>query len=130
VANPITTNYREHVKTQRPFKIEAVDRLDYAWWGGIKIDTFQHPQFLTIAEGTANIEKGLYEIGVTWDDAVRVYIDGKLIIDEWSPSKYTFDESPIKKVKLRLGGRHTFRVEHVELKGFATLSLKLRRITD
>ena len=74
------------------------------------------------------IEKGEYELGVTWDDAVRVYVDGKLLIDEWNPSKYKFDESPHKKIKLHLGGRHTFRVEHIELGGFATLSLKLKKL--
>jgi hypothetical protein len=67
-------------------------------------------------------------LGVTWDDAVRVYVDGKLVIDEWNPSLYKFDESPHKIIKLRLGGKHDFLVEHVELGGFATLSLKLRKI--
>ncbi len=102
-------------------------KLDYAWWGGIKTDTVQHKQFLTIAEGTADIEKGEYELGVTWDDAVRVYVDGKSVIDEWNPSRYTFDESPNRKVRLFLGGTHVFRVEHMELGGFATLSLKLKK---
>jgi parallel beta-helix repeat protein len=125
--NPIKTDYLERVKTQRPFKTESANKLDYAWWGGIKAGEVQHKQFLTIAEGTAEIEPGNYELGITWDDAVRVYVDGKLLVDEWNPSKYTFDESPNKKVTLKLGGTHVFRVEHVELGGFATLSLKLNK---
>jgi hypothetical protein len=59
---------------------------------------------------------------------VRVYVDEKLVIDEWNPSKYKFDESPHRKIKLALGGNHNFRVEHVELGGFATLALKLKKI--
>ncbi len=39
-----------------------------------------------------------------------------------------FDESPHKKIRLQLGGKHTFMVEHVELGGFATLSLKLMKL--
>jgi hypothetical protein len=58
---------------------------------------------------------------------VRVYVDEKLVIDEWNPSKYKFDESPHRKIKLALGGNHNFRVEHVELGGFATLALKLKK---
>ena len=62
---------------------------------------------------------------VTWDDAVRVWVDDTLVIDEWSPSRYSFDETPNKKIILNLDGNHRFRVEHVELGGFAALSLKL-----
>jgi len=128
LSNPIKSLYLERIKTQRPFMIESVNKLDYAWWSGIKTDTIQHRQFLTIAEGGAELEKGEYELNVTWDDAVRVYVDGKLLIDEWNPSNYNFDESPNRKMRLTLGGRHLFRVEHVELGGFATLSLKLRKL--
>ena len=81
-----------------------------------------------IAEGEAVIEKGEYELGITWDDAVRVYVDGKLLINEWNPSLYKFDESPHKKIRINLGGKHSFLVEHVELGGFACLNLKLKKI--
>lgn len=110
----------------RPVKTEETSKLDYAWWGGIKADQ-QHVQFITLAEGEADIPAGAYELGVTWDDAVRVYVDDKLVIDEWNPSLYKFDESPHRKIRISLGGKHKFRVEHVELGGFATLSLKLRK---
>ena len=111
-----------------PFKTEKTTKLDYAWWGGIKTADTTYPQFVTRASGSATFEKGNYELGVTWDDAVRVYVDGKLVVDEWNPSLYKFDESPHKKIKLPLDGTHSFTVEHVELAGFATLSLKIRRI--
>lgn len=128
--NPIGTAYLERVKHQRPFKVESVNKLNYAWWGGIKANDRQYKQFLVIAEGTADIEKGTYELSVTWDDAVRVFVDGKLVLDEWNPSKYTFDESPNKKIRLPLGGSHQFRVEHAELGGFATLNLKLDKLQE
>ena len=76
-----------------------------------------------------DLEAGQYELGITWDDAVRVYLDGELIADEWYPSRYTFDESPHKVVPITVsGGTHKLRVEHVELGGFATLSLKLKKL--
>ena len=84
---------------------------------------------MTIAEGTADVEEGSYELGITWDDAVRVYIDDQLVVDEWNPSKYSFDESPHKTVGVSVSkGVHKFRVEHVELGGFANLSLKLKKL--
>ncbi|HEX6847112.1 MAG TPA: right-handed parallel beta-helix repeat-containing protein [Chitinophagaceae bacterium] len=112
----------------RPIKEEKTTKLDYAWWGGIKTDTINHPQFVTSASGSAIFEKGNYELGVTWDDVVRVYVDGKLVVDEWNPSLYKFDESPHKTIKLALDGKHSFTVEHVEIGGFATLSLKLKKL--
>ncbi|HMU47567.1 MAG TPA: right-handed parallel beta-helix repeat-containing protein [Chitinophagaceae bacterium] len=127
VHNPITTNMLfSPLERKAPFKTEKINKLDYAWWGGIKDGGYQHKQFITIAEATAELEAGQYEISVTWDDAVRVYVDSKMVIDEWNPSKYTFDESPNKRIKVHLNGLHHFRVEHLELGGFATLSLKLK----
>jgi parallel beta-helix repeat protein len=111
-----------------PFKSEKVNKLDYAWWGGIKESGVLHQQFITVASARSDIPAGTYELSVTWDDAVRVYVDDKLVIDEWNPSLYTFDESPNKKIRLNLGGNHYFRVEHIELGGFATLGLKLKPV--
>jgi len=129
LTNPVKTGSTESFRNQSPFKSEKVNKLDYAWWGGLKSNDKQLTQFLTVAEGTANVEEGAYEISITWDDAVKVYIDNKLIIDEWNPSKYKFDESPNKKVELVLAkGTHKFRVLHAELGGFATLSLKLKKL--
>jgi parallel beta-helix repeat protein len=126
--NPIKTNSIESLQKQEPFKTEKVNKLDYAWWGGIKSGDKQYNQFLTVAEGTADMKGGDYELGVTWDDAVRVYLDDNLVVDEWNPSKYQFDESPNKKIQiLIIPGVHRFKVEHVELGGFATLSLKLKK---
>jgi hypothetical protein len=111
-----------------PFKIEHIDQLGYAWWGGIKDKGIDYPRFITVATAKANIPKGKYELSVTWDDAVRVYIDDKLVINEWQPSRYKFDESPNRRIPLTISGKHQFRVEHVELGGFATLSLKLKLV--
>jgi len=74
------------------------------------------------------MEAGNYELGITWNDAVRIYVDDKLIVDEWNPSGYNFDESPNKKTQVILSkGTHKFKVEHVELGGFAAINLKLKK---
>jgi parallel beta-helix repeat protein len=130
INNPIKTGqlFPSNVKL-RPVKTEKVQKLEYAWWGGIKTDQGQVQQFITIAEGAGNFKKGEYQFGVTWDDAIRLYIDNKLVIDEWNPSKYTFDESPHQKINISLSeGIHNFRVEHIELGGFATLALKIKKV--
>jgi len=111
-----------------PLKTERTQKLNYAWWGGIKIDTARFYQFLTVAEGSGDFHHGEYEFGITWDDAVRFYVDNKLVLDEWDPSHYKFDESPHKAVKLTLSeGVHHLRIEHIELGGFASLALSIKK---
>ncbi len=127
--NPIRTgDLFSPLERKAPIKTDTANKLDYAWWGGLKVNDNTYKQFITLAEGEAEISPGDYELSVTWDDAVRVYVDAKLIINEWNPSLYKFDESPHKKVRIKLGGKHQFRVEHLELGGFAALSLKLRKL--
>lgn len=127
--NPVTTGqlFSPNVR-MAPVKTEKVNKLDYAWWGGIKVGDNQYKQFITMAEASAVVTKGKYELSITWDDAVRIYIDEKLVVNEWNPSKYKFDESPNRKIIVNLDGNHRFRVEHLELGGFATLSLKMKPI--
>jgi hypothetical protein len=113
-----------------PIRRERVTRLDYAWWGGIKTKDQVYRQFITIASTRMDIPPGDYELSVTWDDAVRIYMDDRLLLDEWNPSLYKFDESPNKRIPLHITGPHDIRVEHLELGGFATLSLKLQKIKN
>ena len=130
VYNPIKTGelFAPNMRL-RPVKTEKTQKIDYAWWGGIKTDEGQLRQFITACEGNGDFQSGIYELGITWDDAVRLYVDNKMVIDEWNPSKYTFDESPHRTVKLNLSaGKHHFRLEHLELGGFATLSLKIKKL--
>jgi parallel beta-helix repeat protein len=128
--NPVRTGELFQANTKfRPFKSETINKLNYAWWGGIKDEEgIQHTQFITFAEGKANFLNGEYELSVTWDDAARVYIDDKMVLDEWNPSLYKFDESPNRKINIHLDGNHQFRVEHMELGGFATLNVKLNKL--
>ncbi len=129
IYNPLKTGemFAPNIK-MRPVKTEKTQRLDYAWWGGINTDEGRIPQFITVADGTGNFEKGKYKIGITWDDAVKIYVDDKLIINEWDPSKYNFDETPHQTIELNLEeGVHRFHVEHIGLGGFATLALKIKK---
>lgn len=104
----------------KPIKEAKVDKLDYAWWReigpGLPAD-----RFATIADGSFEIPSGSYELQVTTDDGVRVWVDGKLVIaDAWKyqgPTPYS--------VKLKLGGKHSIRVEHFEINGFSTLQARI-----
>jgi hypothetical protein len=129
LSNPVTNSANwNKILAQGPVLQQKTKSLDYAWWGGISANGRQYEMFVTVAAGEIEVTPGSYELSTTWDDAVRVYLDGKLIINEWNPSQYTFDESPNKTIQIQLSGHHQLRVEHVELGGFATINLKLKKL--
>lgn len=95
--------------------------LNFAW-GGSPANGVGSDHFATTANGTFDIESGNYNLEVTADDGVRVWLDDKLLIDEWhysAPTTYT------KPVKLTTG-KHKLRVEHFEIDGYSTLVVKLK----
>ncbi len=108
-----------------PVKSEQAKKIDYTWWGAIG-KNLPADSFATVAVGTVDVPKGLYNLGVTADDLVKVFIDGKLVIDFWDASKYKNDEDAYHSTKVELGGKHTIRIEHVENSGYATLIFYLK----
>lgn len=106
-------------------KTETTKKLDYTWWGKIGAD-MPADSFTTVATGTLELKKGKYRLGVTADDLVKVFIDGKPVIDFWDASLYKNDEDAHHSVILELGGKHDIRIEHVENGGYATLMFYLK----
>jgi hypothetical protein len=103
-----------------PVKTEKSDALDYAWGGAIG-DKLPADYFATVAVGTFEIAEGTYDLNVTSDDGVRVLVDGKQVLEDW-----TWHAPKLDKVELRLSkGKHTIRVEHFEIDGYATLKVGL-----
>lgn len=106
-------------------KTESTKKLDYTWWGKIGAD-LPADSFATVATGTLELKKGKYRLGVTADDLVKVFIDGKTVIDFWDAALYKNDEDAHHSVILELGGKHDIRIEHVENGGYATLMFYLK----
>jgi nitrous oxidase accessory protein NosD len=104
----------------QPIHTLKTDRLEFAS-GGAFYPGGPSDKFATVAEGTFEIPNGDYTLDVTTDDGIRVWIDGKLLIESWQhqgPTPYT--------ANVHLGGHHTIRVEHFEIGGYAALNVKLK----
>lgn len=127
-ASPVVEGNWEKIIANDPVLSANKVALEYAWWGGITLEGKKVPKFVTSAATSVQVRPGEYELSVTWDDAVKVYLDDKLILNEWNPALYKFDEAPNKRLKLTLNGKHTFRVLHAELGGFATIAVKLNKL--
>jgi hypothetical protein len=77
-------------------------------------------RFGTIAATELTIPVGDWRINTESDDGIRVWVDEKLVIDDWThhaPKKHSAD------LKLEQERTVKIRVEHFELDGFAVLTV-------
>lgn len=73
-----------------------------------------------------NLPAGLYRIALNVDDGTRLWIDGRLVIDQWRDSSPT---TYIAEVRLE-SGWHDFRIEYYERSGGALIDLGWQRLGD
>jgi hypothetical protein len=118
-ATPDSAHVRE-VIAGKPVATAKTNKLDYSS-GGSFLPGGPTDKFLTVAEGTFEIDPGTYTLDVTTDDGIRVWIDDKPVLESWHYQGPT----PYSK-QLKLGGKHRIRVEHFEIDGFAALQVSLK----
>jgi nitrous oxidase accessory protein NosD len=112
--------FAKQLLSKKPFKTDNTQTLAYDWYGAFGKD-MPKDSVATLAEGTFSIPKGAYQLHVTSDDGVRIWLDGKLVIDHWQAH-----EPDYKSVSVTLGGKHKLRVEHYEVSGFSTLIVGIK----
>jgi hypothetical protein len=96
------------------------ESLAFAWWGS-PAESVYEDKFATLSTTNIDIAPGEYTLELTSDDGVRLYLDGKLLIDNWDVHEPETDEITVK-----LGGRHSIRIEHFDAGGFAALDFRMR----
>ena len=99
-------------------------RLDLMWY---RPPVKAVPQARVLTEATASIRfaRGRYRLRTIADDAIRVYVDGRLLIDDWNPG-----ESRVRETLVPLGGTHAFHVEHLQLDGWYELRLDVEPVDE
>jgi hypothetical protein len=107
-----------------PLDEMKLDRIDFVWGGGRPSEKVPANHFGTLATAQMDLPAGRYEVRTMSDDGVRLAVDGKRVIDNWTYHGPTED-----KVELTLeGGNHSLRLEHFEIDGHAQLQLFIRPI--
>ncbi len=66
---------------------------------------------------------GRYLLRTISDDAVKVYLDDRLVLDDWTPG-----ESHAKEATFTATGSHRFRVVHLQIDGWYELRLDIERV--
>ena len=67
------------------------------------------------------LPSGRYTLRAISDDGVRVWVDGRMVIDNWVPHEAKIDTATLG------AGRHDIRVEYYQLQGWTELRLDIVR---
>jgi parallel beta-helix repeat protein len=102
-----------------PVRTEKAPRLDYPSAQSFGEGFADH--IAIIADGVVTLAPGNYELLVTSDDGVKVWIDDKLVAEDWSIHGAKDDVAPLN------GGRHRVRIEYFQNTGSAALQAQIRR---
>ncbi len=110
----------EPLLTSTPIVSQHEPRLDYMWYRPTVKGVPQN-NFLLEATSRIVLTPGTYTLRTISDDAVRVWVDGKMVIDNWTPHESMVDVAPIS------GGAHNVRVVHYQVDGWTELRLDVLR---
>lgn len=118
------TKYDAYLKAMEsdPVATYKATELSFAS-GGSPYAGVPNDHFATDAEGDFEVDGGDYVLNVTSDDGVKVWLDGKLLIDEWhwqAPTQYSRD---IKLPK----GSHKLKILHFEIDGYTALKVEVKK---
>jgi hypothetical protein len=82
-------------------------------------------RFGTLAATEVELSAGRWRVKTTSDDGIRVWVDGDLVIDDWTWHAPKRNDA---ELLLTAAQKVALRVEHFELDGFATLAVELEPI--
>ena len=99
--------------------------LNFDWYTGSPADSLPADNFSARWTKYIDVSGGNYRFTATADDGIRVYVDGRLIIDQWydhPPQTFTADTT-------LSAGHHELMVEYYEHGGFAVAKVSYEPLT-
>jgi hypothetical protein len=100
--------------------------IDFDWGRAEPVSGFPPSDFSVRWSRQLKFDEGTYRFHARADDGIRVYLDNKLVLDEWHQSDgqetYTFDQA--------LTEQHTLEVEYYEGSGDALAEFWWERLTQ
>lgn len=97
-------------------------RLDIMWFRPT-IRELPQARFAVEATGRVHLPAGAHTLRTISDDGIRVWVDGRLVIDNWDLHGSEIDYAPLT------GGTHDIRVQYFQIEGWAELRLDVLRGT-
>jgi beta-glucosidase len=121
-ANGLVGEYFDNKELKGEPKLRRIDKnIEFRWGGERPAEGFGEDHFSVRWTGKLKPAlSGTYEITTASDDGIRLYIDGKLLIDHWSDHAV---EARMVKVPLEAGRLYDLKVEFYENGGDAVALL-------
>ena len=113
----------QRLTSATPLLNRVVPRLDYMWFRPT-VRELPHARWAAEAVGTVNLAPGDYTLRTISDDGIRVWVDGRLVIDNWDLHGSEIDYAPLT------AGRHELRVQYFQIDGWTELRLDILRGTQ
>jgi parallel beta-helix repeat protein len=82
----------------------------------------------TVSSSFIDVPDATYRIGISASEIVKVYIDDKLIIENWDPAKLVYDADYHKDAKVHLKGKHTIRIVQAQYGDYGMLNLRIQPV--
>ena len=106
---------------QAPLRETTLPGIDFQWYHRAPADGVPADHFATVATTRVALPAGTWRFCTVSDDGVRVLLDGKAIISNWTWHGPTPTDATVKVD----GGEHDIRIEHFEIDGYAMLSFSI-----
>jgi nitrous oxidase accessory protein NosD len=112
------------ITSRPPVDTMTVETIDFKWGSGAPSAKVGPDHFATTATVGIALPAGKYRIHTVSDDGIRVLVDGKKVIDDWTwhPPKSNDAELDLSE------GEHPIRIEHFEIDGAAQLQFRIEPV--
>lgn len=110
----------DSVAPRTPITTQVAPRLDYMWYRPT-VPGVPQANFRISATASVTLGAGRYTLRTISDDAVRVWVDDRLVIDNWKPHESEVNVADIAP------GTHRLRVEYYQLDGWTELRVEVVR---
>lgn len=124
--NPVTSwsvsffALADSVAPRTPITTIETPRLDYVWYRPT-IAKVPQANFRLTATTDVKLGPGKYTLRTISDDAIRVWVDDSLVIDNWKPHESAIDTASISP------GEHRLRVEYYQVDGWVEIRAEILR---
>jgi hypothetical protein len=112
------------ITSRPPADTQTADLIDFKWGSGTPSPKVGPDHFSTVATTSIPLPAGKYRIRTISDDGIRVRVDGKKVIDDWTWHVPKPNDAEIELAE----GKHDFCVEHFEIDGVAQLQWKIEPV--
>jgi len=131
VAQPTYPDWRGEYWSNRdlsgsPLVVRNDVAIDFNWGSNAPASGLSADNFSARWSRRVSFEAGVYRLNAWADDGIRVYVDGKLVLNEWHDSRG--DE--VYTTELILTGKHQLVVEYYERTGAARVRFWWKRVSD